>query len=380
MSEGIFVVTVPQLGVNDLVAIVVEWYVSDEGTVSAGQPLCTLETTKATFDVEAEAAGHVVHLVDADSEVGVSQPIALISSSLETLKAEKGQYVSQVRTERSTQGAAGGPVKATQKAKGLAQRLGVDLTEVLTEGIIRKQDVIQHYERTRVPYRHALSELSWDATRRPVVIYGAGKGAVTVKECLDFQQVYEVVCFIDDNPEHPLSLCELPVYHSSLLPDIISLGVRALACAIGNADVRLRILRQCEEMEVDLINVVHPQAYIAPTVRMGKGNYVKAGVVIDTNTEVGNCCIIDNGAIIPHDNVIGDGCHIAPGVAMGGYVVVGERAIIGIGTSVSASVQIGKAAIVSVGSAVTKNVPEFAVVEGVPAKVIGTRSRGKNGN
>ena len=141
MSEDIFVVTVPQLGVNDEVAIVVEWYVADEATVSVGELLCTLETSKALFDVEAEATGHVVHLVDAGSEVRISQPMALIGSSLETLKAEKERYVGQVGVESSTQRTDGGPAKATRKAVSLARELGIDLADIGVSGIVREEDV-----------------------------------------------------------------------------------------------------------------------------------------------------------------------------------------------------------------------------------------------
>jgi len=374
MSEGIFVVTVPQLGVNDEVATIVEWYAADEDTVSTGEPLCTLETSKAIFDVEAEAKGYVMHLVDAGSEVRISQPIALIGPTLETLRAEKARYMSRVRTEDSTQEPAVGPVKATQKAKDLAQRLGVDLTKITSEGIVREQDVIQYHEKTSTA-RPKTIDLSWNPARQPVVIYGAGRGAVTMKECLDLDQTYQVVCFIDDNPQHPVTVCGLPVYHSSRLQEIVRRGVRSLACEIASGGVRLRILKQCAGLGIALINVIHPRAYVAPTVRLGRGNYIKAGAIIETNTVIGNCCIIDNGAVIAHDNVIGDGCHIAPGVAMGSSIHIGELAIVGIGASIATGVRIGRSAIISVGSSVVRDVPDYAVIEGTPGRIVGTRKK-----
>lgn len=54
-------------------------------------------------------------------------------------------------------------------------------------------------------------------------------------------------------------------------------------------------------------------------------------------------------------------------VEIGDYVFIGPRAIILPGT------KIGKGAVVGAGAVVTKDVPPFAIVGGVPAKVIGER-------
>jgi len=377
MSRDIFVVTVPQLGVNDQVATIVDWYVRDEDAVSSGDPLCALETTKAVFDIEAEATGHIVHLVEIGSEVEVSQPIALIGSKLESLQEEKKRFVKHKEEEDLTQGASREDfIKATQKARRAAQHLKVDLAKMSAEGIIRERDVIQYYEKSNIHRQDVALELSWDPPRQPVVIYGAGKGAVTLKECLEFSKGYQVVCFVDDDPQHPVELCDLPVYHGSQLKEIVDRGVGNLACGIAGGKIRLRILRQCENMGIRMISVIHPQAYVAPTVQIGKGNYIKVGAIVETNTVIGNCCIIDNGAVIAHDNTIADGCHIAPGAAMGSTIHVGKLSIIGIGASIATSVRIGRGAIISVGSSVVKNVPDFAVVEGVPGRIVGRR-RGK---
>jgi maltose O-acetyltransferase len=74
-----------------------------------------------------------------------------------------------------------------------------------------------------------------------------------------------------------------------------------------------------------------------------------------------------------HDLSEADFSAITASVEIGDYVFIGPRAIILPG------VTIGKGAVVAAGAVVTKNVPEFAVVGGVPAKVIGEREN-KNPN
>lgn len=58
-------------------------------------------------------------------------------------------------------------------------------------------------------------------------------------------------------------------------------------------------------------------------------------------------------------------------VEIGDYVFIGPRTIILPG------VKIGKGAVVAAGAVVTKNVDDFAIVGGVPAKVIGERKEKK---
>ena len=368
-------VLAPQLGVNDMKATLAAWCQENEAAVSAGQPLCVLETTKATFDVEAEGTGYVVHLVPVGQEVDVNQPIALLGPDLAVLREHSRRHASASPGAALHEAVPASSVRATDNAARLAAKLGIELASLQVSGIIREQDVLKHYNSSRAAEAVTEVRVSWQTGRVPVMVYGAGKGAITVKECLDLGPTYEVVCFIDDNMEHAVSLCGLPVYHSSRLDDLMARGVGAMACAIASADVRLRALQRSKEIGYELINVIHPRSYVSSTATLGAGNYIKAGALIDTNTKVGNCCIIDNGVTIPHDNVIEDGCHIAPGVTMGSSVVIGEKTIVGIGSSIATDIHIGKAVIVSVGSAVTKNIPDFAVVEGVPAKVIGTRKK-----
>jgi pyruvate/2-oxoglutarate dehydrogenase complex dihydrolipoamide acyltransferase (E2) component len=72
-------VLVPRVNTNDDEAVIVSWAVRSGTAVAADQLLVVLETTKASFDVKAPAAGYVFFDLPAKVTVPVGAPIAWIS-------------------------------------------------------------------------------------------------------------------------------------------------------------------------------------------------------------------------------------------------------------------------------------------------------------
>lgn len=75
-------ILVPKLSNNDTEYILVEWAVEDGKPVRAGDPVATLETSKAAEELVAEADGYISHLVEAGASVAPGQSIASVSPVL----------------------------------------------------------------------------------------------------------------------------------------------------------------------------------------------------------------------------------------------------------------------------------------------------------
>lgn len=115
---------------------------------------------------------------------------------------------------------------------------------------------------------------------------------------------------------------------------------------------------------------IHSNAIISGRTHIGDGTVIMPGVIVNSSVMVGKHCILNTNASIDHDCEIGNYVHLSPNCTLAGDVNVGDGAHIGIGACILPGVKIGKWAIIGAGAVIVKDVPDFAVVVGVPGKII----------
>jgi pyruvate/2-oxoglutarate dehydrogenase complex dihydrolipoamide acyltransferase (E2) component len=72
-------IKVPDLGVNVDSVVLLKWLKNVGDTVKRGDPLCEVQTDKATTEIESVAQGTLLkQVVEPESEVGVGTVIAYI--------------------------------------------------------------------------------------------------------------------------------------------------------------------------------------------------------------------------------------------------------------------------------------------------------------
>jgi acetyltransferase EpsM len=217
----------------------------------------------------------------------------------------------------------------------------------------------------------------------PAIILGAGGHAMVVWDTLECLARFDVLGFTDPfspaGSQRQLGSLSRPVLgDDAILPEYVRRHpALQLFSGVGPepCGARQRVVAALEACGPrHLGTAAHPRAVIAASVELGPGTVVMAGAVINPGTTVGAHGVINTGSTVDHDCRLGANIFIQPGAHVGGRVTIEEGAIIGIGASVRDTIRIGCYAYVGGGAFVHRDVPDHAVVVGVPARLLRYRS------
>lgn len=140
---------------------------------------------------------------------------------------------------------------------------------------------------------------------------------------------------------------------------------------LGNPILRSKLAIKFRNLGGILTSTISNQATISSLdVRIGAGCNIMPTALISPSVEIGEGSLIYFQAITTHDCHIGKYVEISPCATILGRVTVGDFSQIGSNATILPDVIIGGNVIVGAGAVVTKNIPDNAVVAGVPAKII----------
>jgi sugar O-acyltransferase (sialic acid O-acetyltransferase NeuD family) len=195
-----------------------------------------------------------------------------------------------------------------------------------------------------------------------MILYGASGHAKVVIEILENSGIIIDELF-DDNSE----IVSLSGYSCSLFSRSVIRG-KDLIITIGDNRTRKLIVDKIGEVSygiaIDISSSVSKRSVI------GNGSVIMPGTVINSGTVIGKHSIINTNASVDHDCKLEDFVHASPGCSVSGNVSIGEGTHVGTGASIIPNVNIGKWCIIGAGSVVIRDIPDFAVVVGNPAKII----------
>lgn len=123
---------------------------------------------------------------------------------------------------------------------------------------------------------------------------------------------------------------------------------------------------------------IEPGAIIREHVEIGEHAVIMMGAVINIGSVIGEGTMIDMNVVLGGRATVGRNCHIGAGSVLAGVVeppcatpvVIEDDVMIGANAVVLEGVRVKKGAVVAAGAIVIEDVPENAVVAGIPAKII----------
>ena len=205
------------------------------------------------------------------------------------------------------------------------------------------------------------------------VIIGAGTYGEVYLAFLQEAGV-NVVGFLDDDPKYAnQSVRNIPVIGPIAKLEILreTEGVEAVYCPLGNNMLRVKFLSMARRLGYKTPNYIHPSVIISPNVSIGEGVYVLLGTTIMPHTIIKDFVMISMGVHLAHHCVLDEGVFLSTGCNFGASIHAYRYAYCGISSTIMTGIhELGEDCLIGAGAVVIRDVPDRAVVAGVPAKVL----------
>lgn len=207
--------------------------------------------------------------------------------------------------------------------------------------------------------------------KEKAIIVGAGTYGEVYAEYLKLD--FDVVGFVDDN----LSLIGQFVNGIKVLGNLNWLlenedRSTKIFIPIGNTRIKKKMLEKVRQSGFSTPNFIHSSVNIDPSVKLGDNAiYILQGSVVMPLATIENDVMISSSTTISHHTIVEEGVFISFGVKIGASLRVKSCAYIGIGAIIMTGVkEVGIDSLIGAGAVVIKDVPDYAVVVGNPAKII----------
>jgi acetyltransferase-like isoleucine patch superfamily enzyme len=367
-------IRLPRLNANDVTVRLVAWLVPDGGRARRGEPVCAVETTKASAEIDSEMDGFVRHAAWEGDEMDVGSLVGWVGGSED-----------EIRELRRPQPASG--PKITHKARRLAERLGVRVEDVpASGGLVRERDVS-----------------AFAGARRPgAAESGAPRGSVEPEFLREIQG--------DPGFAALASQEKVAAYrrHGALIGEGVSMGAGSVVIAdnmelMDESSVGAGARVRAVVLSLGRMSMIGDRAdAMAREIRIGDVLYMGGDVLIGgggawgaaSRLVVGDLCLISRHCVLNTGCgiVIGNEVGLSPHVklfthnhwqnVLEGYhanfgpIVIEDRAYVTGDALVVPGVRIGEGSTVLANSTVGSDVAPYTMVSGNPARKVGTIDRG----
>lgn len=377
-------IKVPRIGVNDEYAAIARWHVANNSGVKKGDVVCTLETSKAVFDLDASDNGFVEY----NAREGESVKVGDILFMIKDRKADAADFNSSRKNK-----AGGRAANATNKAVELARQHNINIDDMYKEGIIKESDVKNYIDNMKKnPSGQGAIETHFSKNNSGKLDKDFLK---KIEKDRDFKNL--------SGPEK----IDLYRKHGAQIGAEVTLGDGAVVLAehitIGEkASIGARSFIRAEYFTMGKmavigndVNIITRHIEIGELFFSGNRILIGGGGAFGEHSglKTGIGCLISSECIINTscEVILGNYVGLSPRVqiythnhwqnvleghrASFGPVIIGDNSYITGNVLIAPNVKVGKNVTILANSLVAERLDDYAIAVGVPAKVIGKTSR-----
>ena len=154
-----------------------------------------------------------------------------------------------------------------------------------------------------------------------LLIVGAGAYGLVAKEIAESMGCFDKIEFVDDNAQTAFDNSKV-IGRISDIKDLTNHYSNVIV-AIGNPNVRLALIQKIkDETTCNIINLISPKAYVAPSAKIDEGCIIEPMAVVHAACVLGIGCLISAGAVVNHAAVCGNGVHVDCNATVPGCIKV----------------------------------------------------------
>ena len=211
-------------------------------------------------------------------------------------------------------------------------------------------------------------------SKKVIIIGGEGNGGV-IAACIEDNRrrfgdlEWEVAGFVNDyetqvcgypvlgGPDDVGKLLENPEYH-------FMWGIHM----IGRNILTEKTFRRVNIPRERFATIVHKTAFVADSAILEPGAFVMSNCYVGAQARIGQCSLMMANSLVGHNTTVGPLCHFSVGSITSSYITIGLCSDVTLGAKVIEKVKIGNFAVAGAGSLVTRDIPDYEIHVGTPAR------------
>lgn len=116
--------------------------------------------------------------------------------------------------------------------------------------------------------------------------------------------------------------------------------------------------------------IIHKTAFVAKSAVIEPGVFVMSNCYVGPGTKLGYCSLLMANSLLGHNTTVGQLCHFSVGSITSSYVQMGKVSDVALGAKILEKRKIGDYAVAGASSLVTKDIPDYEIHVGIPAKFL----------